>query len=219
MTATTTRRGGSRRRKPTAADVAAHAARKQALFDKLEAWQEDADEDDIAAAVAMFAAIEDGYSERNAMLIAMQDPQATKVAGYRQWQDAGRQVVAYPEGQGGITIVRFKGAAKDAAKDGAEAADGPPAADAPAETDATGDDAKKARNRFALTTVHDIRNTVAIVCGVCGEPIHRTGFDKSAGPRGRHTWTHTGNPQAGHTAELPRRDTDTATTEATEDEQ
>jgi hypothetical protein len=198
-------RSGSRRRSPSRADIEALAARKAALYDQLESWEEDADEDEVAAAIAMFSAIDDGYSERNAMLIAMQDPQATKVAGYRQWQDIGRQVGTYPEGQGGITILRFAGSYP--AKDGAEAGDAPRAdyGAKPAETDAAADDAsgdKKPSNRFRLTTVHDIRWTHEIVCAACGEKIHRTGWDKAAR---RHTWTHTGNPAAGHPAELPRR--------------
>jgi hypothetical protein len=198
---TTATKSRSRRKAPTRASVEAAAKRKAELFDKLEAWEDETDQDTIDAAVAMFAAIDDGYSDRNAMLIAMQDPEATKVAGYRQWQDVGRQVGSYPEGQGGITIVRFAGSYKSKDADGAG-----PSADfgaKPAEHDAAADDAKaKERNRFALTTVHDIRWTTELRCATCDAKIHRTGYDKATK---RHTWTHSDQLNVGHPVELPRR--------------
>lgn len=43
-----------------------------------------------------------GYSFRNVVLIAMQAPDATRVAGYRKWQELGRQV---RKGERGIVIL------------------------------------------------------------------------------------------------------------------
>lgn len=73
-------------------------AKVDALRDRLEDWQEDQDTPGLAAVFAMH----DGYSERNAMLIAMQMPEATDVSGFRAWQDRGRSV---KEGEHGIQIL------------------------------------------------------------------------------------------------------------------
>ncbi len=58
------------------------------LRERLERWQELTDAGLIAEYLARF----DGYSARNAMLIAMQCPAATEVRGFRAWLDAGRCV-------------------------------------------------------------------------------------------------------------------------------
>lgn len=54
------------------------------------------------AALAAVLAQHDGYSPRNAMLIAMQQPTATDVAGFREWITRGRHV---RKGEKGIRIL------------------------------------------------------------------------------------------------------------------
>jgi N-terminal domain of anti-restriction factor ArdC len=193
-----TAKTASRPRKPARAkyDPEARAAQFAALSAQLEEWEGDAGEEMIAAALAMH----DGYSPRNAMLIAMQDPQATEVRGYVAWQDQGRQVGTYPEGEHGITIVSFKGEAK-AAEQAEE-----PAAAKPADAEASDGEQTTAKpsRRFGLGTVHDVRFTTQIVCGTCGRKIHRTGADKN--PR-FSLWAHDemNATKAGHEARPPRK--------------
>lgn len=71
----------------------------------------------LAAAIARF----DGYSERNAHLIAMQRPGATDVRGFQEWRKHGRQV---RKGEKGIAILApiVKGENEDAAMVGARIA-------------------------------------------------------------------------------------------------
>jgi hypothetical protein len=197
MAATKTGRGRSNRRAPRHTQEE-RTAQWTALSERLAAWEGEADEGLIAAALAMH----DGYSERNAMLIAMQDPQATDVRGYSMWQEVGRQVVAYPADEQGIAIVAFKGEAK--APEGEPQAEAAPAAEGA--DGAKGGD-KKPSLRFSLATVHDIRRTEPIVCAECGRPIHKTGVD---GPRRFPVWGHTGlaDKDAGHTARKPRKGED-----------
>jgi hypothetical protein len=68
------------------------------LRERLEAWQELTDAGLIAEYLARF----DGYSPRNAMLIAMQCPQATEVRGFKAWLAEGRCV---RKGEHGIQIL------------------------------------------------------------------------------------------------------------------
>src|SRR5438270_4620306 len=57
-----------------------------------------------------------GYSLGNTLLIALQRPDATKVAGYRAWQEMGRQV---RKGEKGIAILApIVSRAKDTVTDG-----------------------------------------------------------------------------------------------------
>src|SRR5579859_1906367 len=94
MAGTTTKR----RPRKTAATTAQRAAKVKALRDRLEQWQEDTD----PGLIAMALASHDGYSDRNAMLIAMQMPTATDVAGFHAWKDRGRCV---KRGERGIAIL------------------------------------------------------------------------------------------------------------------
>jgi len=55
-----------------------------------------------AGLIAEYLARFDGYSPRNAKLIAMQCPAATEVRGFRAWLDAGRCV---RKGEHGIQIL------------------------------------------------------------------------------------------------------------------
>lgn len=60
----------------------------RALRDRLAVWQGTVTPEDIATIAAMF----DGYSPRNAQLIAMQRPTATDMRGFREWLGQGRVV-------------------------------------------------------------------------------------------------------------------------------
>jgi hypothetical protein len=214
--ATSTKRRSNRR--PPKHTQEERTAQWQALADRLAEWSgctceapprtpdgdhEDGCEVDVAM-VAAALAMHDGYSPRNAALIASQDDKATDVRGWRMWQEVGRQVAEYPEDEQAITIVSFRGEAKGEAQ--AEAAPAPagatPAA-TPAEGGAEGGD-KKPSLRFSLAAVHDIRRTIPLFCAECGRPIHRTGSD------GRFpVWGHTGLPaDLGHKARKPRRGED-----------
>jgi hypothetical protein len=85
-------------------------AKLDALRERLKAWyaEHGYTEDEansktgwpshLAAAAARW----DGYSPRNAHLIAMQRPEATDVRGYREWLAHGRQV---RKGEQGIQIL------------------------------------------------------------------------------------------------------------------
>jgi N-terminal domain of anti-restriction factor ArdC len=73
-------------------------AKITALRDRLELWQGTVDPEAITMIVAMF----DGYSPRNAQLIAMQCPDATDVRGFREWLNHGRCV---RKGEHGIMIL------------------------------------------------------------------------------------------------------------------
>jgi hypothetical protein len=88
MTAGTRRRKSTDERRAQVAD----------LRERLERWQELTDAGLIAEYLARF----DGYSPRNAMLIAMQCPQATEVRGFKAWIAEGRCV---RRGEHGIQIL------------------------------------------------------------------------------------------------------------------
>lgn len=211
MAATKTR-GRSNRRAPRHTPEE-RQAQWQALADRLADWEgctceehpakgEAHDEGcEAAGMIAAALAMHDGYSERNACLIAMQDADATDVRGYRMWQEVGRQVDAYPEDEQGIAIVSYRGEAKGKAGDGeAQPAEAAPKAEG---SGAEGGD-KKPSLRFGLGTVHDVRRTFPLFCGECGRPIHRTGSE------GRFpVWGHTGLPaDLGHKARKPRKGED-----------
>lgn len=112
------------------------------LMAKLDAYLAEADEDETF--LAKIAVWNLRYSERNAQLIVMQAPEATDVAGYRAWQDRGRQV---RKGETGIRILAPAGQ-RDAQD---------------AQTDATGNvtaEAKSARRFYKLISVFDISQTM-----------------------------------------------------------
>jgi len=77
------------------------------LRERLEEFTDTLDESEVAYITAKW----DGYSERNALLIAMQHPGATDVAGFRAWLGRGRCVrkgeksihILAPAGQGEVT--------------------------------------------------------------------------------------------------------------------
>jgi len=126
-------------RKFTAAAREAAAAARAALLTELDKFADDLDEDEVAAAkVAVWA---ERYSERNAMLIVMQAPNATMIKGFRQWQAEGRQV---RKGETGIRIL---------------APAGNRAAEEPSEAKPDGE---KGRQFFKLISVFDVAQTDAI---------------------------------------------------------
>lgn len=118
----------------------AAAAAKAALMARLDAYQDNPGAQDMIR-IMHFA---QHYSERNAMLIVMQSPEATEVHGYTEWQELGRQV---PTGQHGIRILAPAGQS-----DGTEAQ---PATDT---TPAT--EGKPGRKFFKLISVFDISQTI-----------------------------------------------------------
>lgn len=109
-------------------------AAKAALMDQLEAFEDEEHGDPILARILHFSA---KYSARNAMLIVMQNPEATEVAGFKAWQERGRQV---RKGEHGIRILAPAGRGED-------------------EVDATGKVAKQGRQFFRLISVFDIAQT------------------------------------------------------------
>ena len=126
--------------KPTADDRRARVADLRA---RLEEWEAQADDDTLERAFALFGA---KYSERNALLIAMQRPRARDVAGFRAWLDRGRCV---RKGERGLAIL---------APAGTYATGEQPDAD-----DGNGDDTPvKTRQAFKITHVFDISQTDAL---------------------------------------------------------
>jgi len=103
------------------------------LRDRLAEFTEDLDEGQLA----LILALHDGYSERNATLIAMQCPDATDVSGFRAWLDRGRCV---RKGEHGIKILAPAGQ-----RDAVEA------------TETT--EAKAGRKFFKVAYVFDISQT------------------------------------------------------------
>jgi hypothetical protein len=93
----------TRRRKAPGSKSKAFAEKRRAevtgLRDRLAEFT--ADEGNAGLIAAALATL-DGYSDRNATLIAMQCPTAIDVSGYRQWQARGRQVM---RGETGIRIL------------------------------------------------------------------------------------------------------------------
>lgn len=69
-----------------------------ALRDRLNQWEENTDPEIIAMIIARFS----DYSARNAMLIAMQCPEATEIHGFQEWLGQGRIVT---KGEHGIQIL------------------------------------------------------------------------------------------------------------------
>ena len=120
----------------------------RALQDRLTQWQADAD----PALIAMALARHDGYSERNAMLIAMQDPDATDVSGFKAWIGRGRCV---RKGEHGLMILAPTGT--DAGK-GAEGGD------------ATADPAGGADGAEGSTAGSPASSSASPTSSTCGRP-------------------------------------------------
>lgn len=123
---TTRKRKGARTTEQRAAEAAALRAR-------LAEFEDRSDEAGLAEIFARF----DGYSERNAMLIAMQRPGATDVSGFAAWKARGRAV---RKGETGIRILAPAGRREA--------------------TEATEDrEATEARQFFRLVSVFDVSQT------------------------------------------------------------
>ena len=118
------------------------AAEYAALTAKLEETVAAVEAGDAAllAKLEHFAAI---YSERNAMLIITQDPEATEVAGFVAWKQRGRQV---RKGEHGIRILAPAGTGK---ADVAEADDKVKVEDG----------AAPLRRYFRMVSIFDVRQT------------------------------------------------------------
>jgi hypothetical protein len=72
--------------------------RSAELQAKLAEWKETVSDEDLAVITALFQ----GYSARNACLIALQAPNATEVHGFKAWLELGRCV---RKGEKGIGIL------------------------------------------------------------------------------------------------------------------
>jgi antirestriction protein ArdC len=92
----------------------ARVAELKSLRESLEQFEATSDPATIAATLALH----DGYSPRNAMLIAMQKPTATDVAGFGEWKERGRHV---RKGEHGIRIMAPAGTYAVKGKDEAPA--------------------------------------------------------------------------------------------------
>ena len=134
------------RARKTAATTDERRAKVAALRDRLAEWQEEAGDELIAAALATF----DGYSDRNAMLIAMQAPKATDVSGFKAWLERGRCV---RKGEHGIMILAPAGTVAAPGGQAPEVAEG---------TEGGGDGTAKVRQLFKITHVFDVAQTDAL---------------------------------------------------------
>ena len=112
-------------------------AEADALRARFDGFESDPDN---AALLAMALATFDGYSDRNAGLIAMQCPTATDVSGYRQWIARGRRVA---RGEAGIRILAPAGTYR--VKD---------------ESDPDGEGTE--RQAFRMVTVFDVAQTLTL---------------------------------------------------------
>lgn len=124
------------RQRKTAQSTSDRAELVKALSAKLDEFEAGLDDESLAEILAMH----DGYSPRNATLIAMQRPDATDVSGYQKWLDRGRQV---RKGEHGIKIL-------------APAGQSVPDESVPAE------ERKAGRKFFRLATVFDVSQTEKI---------------------------------------------------------
>lgn len=134
------------RPRKTAKTTEERAAKVASLKERLTAFQGELDE----AAVAEITARFDGYSARNAMLIAMQRPNATDVSGFRAWIERGRCV---RKGETGIMIL------SPIAPRGEKPADG----DVPPQVDGK---QEKSDMRFKVAYVFDVTQTDPIETAV-----------------------------------------------------
>jgi hypothetical protein len=128
-------------------DAEERRARVAALRQQLAEWEQSADPEEVARVVAHFTGYGRGYSARNAKLIAAQRPDATEVAGFREWMLRGRAV---RQGEHGIKILA---PSKYGRAGAAESGDGESIrvnAD---------DDSGEGDVRFVFVTVFDISQT------------------------------------------------------------
>lgn len=104
--ANTKRTSKTRSKNFSKAQKEAFKAKKQeevkGLLDKLHAGVSAISTSDEWAAMLRFASKLHNYSWNNQLLIYMQNPNATAVAGYKQWQKLGRQV---KKGEKGLSIL------------------------------------------------------------------------------------------------------------------
>src|SRR3954463_9805909 len=129
------------RRRTSPAQREAKIAAEKALMDQLAEFTEEIDEDELVQAkIAIWA---QRYSERNAVLIVMQAPDATELRGYQDWRAQGRQV---RKGEKGIRILAPAGQSA-----GTEAT--------PATEAAPATDGKPGRQFFRLISVFDVAQT------------------------------------------------------------
>lgn len=132
---------GTRRSSPRQHGGRSATAQKRekltALRDQLAQYEGSLEPSQRAAILARFA----GYSDRNALLIAAQRPDATEVNGYRAWQALGRQV---RKGEAGIAILAPAGTS---------------AGKTEPETTEPGEDGEQVRQFFRITYVFDISQT------------------------------------------------------------
>lgn len=131
----------------TSSDEGERQAKIGALKQQLATWEESTDPDEVARVVAHFTGYGRGYSARNAKLIAAQRPDATDVAGFREWMLRGRVV---RKGEHGIKIL--------APSKRAKAAEQAQAADAAETRTDTAQAAENSMN-FVFVTVFDIAQT------------------------------------------------------------
>lgn len=101
MTTSTKTRKSTGRKAATPAQKEAAKAARQAKIDTINALFAEAEEQGLVEVPEEFAKSFHRYSPRNQLLILMQCPNATQVAGYRAWQNEGRQVT---KGQKAIMI-------------------------------------------------------------------------------------------------------------------
>jgi hypothetical protein len=141
----------------------------------------------------------DKYNGTNPARVFMQDPEASDVRGFVQWQEAGRAVTAGAE----AIWILAGGKRDDKDKDAKDAEPG--TGKQPGEI--SSEDLKPKRGFFALAKVFDVRFTEPTVCATCGEPVHRTGLETKAEMKARNgrkqaaLWTHsTVKPADGHKA-------------------
>lgn len=150
-----------RRRSPAQRQAAARAreAKLDRIHQQLEAGVAQLRNGDAWTSFLDFASRLHRYSFANTVLIFTQRPEATMVAGYRRWQELGRQV---NRGEQGILILRPMTSTAPAD----EQHDEQPARDH-AGADAPGSDRQQPKRRlvgFRPVSVFDISQT-------CGEPI------------------------------------------------
>lgn len=137
-------------------DPEARCQQVQALRDQLAEWQGEADEGVVAAALAAF----DGYSDRNAMLIAMQRPDATDVDGFRAWLARGRCV---RRGEKGIAILAPAGSRAEGGGDGPVEAE-------PGDGAEGGSEGGRVRQFFRVAYVFDVSQTEPAAGAEAGSP-------------------------------------------------
>lgn len=128
----------TRRRKSAPLSREERSARVEALAAKYEEFAESVDDDEAAEYAARF----DYYSEKNAMLIVMQNPDATVVRAYGAWKAEGRQV---RKGETGIQIFAPAGAFQVEDRNAPVGDDGQPG--------------KKTIQKFKVVFVFDISQT------------------------------------------------------------